>query len=171
MNARKSWIPIWTAPIFAWSALAALTPPSNATTANIACNTNADTPTVMATISERGTAKNVSILSFLPQYFSPQAAVQKCQETANTLQALYNTGNAKYLTAEKLNGQTVVCAVERRGTGCDRYSAKVLFTLDRAANPSQALYDMLGSDFKQSQPPNSRTVSRIYSDIKPRWWF
>jgi hypothetical protein len=163
-------IKFWMIPILAGSAVLALVQPSTATPTNITCNSSTDTPKVIATISDRGRAKEIAILNFLPQYFSPTTAVQNCQETAKTLQTLYSSGNANFLTAEKLDRLPVVCSVERRGVGCNHYSAQVLFTLDRADNPSQALYDMLGSDFKGAQPPSPRTVSRIYSDIKPSWW-
>jgi hypothetical protein len=171
MNAKKSLVSLGSLPLLAFGAISAFPQPSSAATTNITCGTTASTPTVMATISDAGKQKNVAILSFLPQYFSEQSAVQNCQKTAETLKSLYSNGNTGYLTAEKLNRSSVVCAVERRGIGCDRDSARVLFTLDRAENPSQALYEMLGSDFKQSQPPSSRTVSRTYVDIEPRWWF
>ncbi len=173
MNKRLSWVRIWMAQILAYcSVFAVLSQPSTAAkTMNIVCKTDNSTPTVVATPNQKETAKDVTILSFLPQYFSPQDAVQNCQNTAKTLQALYDTDNANYLTNDKLNSQPVICVVERRGIGCNHYSAQILFALDQKINPSQALYNMLGQDFKQSQPPNSRTVSRIYSDIKPtRWW-
>ncbi|NJM70845.1 MAG: hypothetical protein HC862_11785 [Scytonema sp. RU_4_4] len=173
MNKKQLWATALTTPIFALSVLASLTQPSTASSLNIACNTNASTPTVIATVTEDRTAKNITILNFLSQYFSPEDAVQNCQKTAKVLQHLYNTNYANYLTNDKLNSQPVVCAVERRGIDCNHDSAQILFTLNPTANSSQALYEMLGSDFKQAQPPDARTVSRIYSEIKPRksWWF
>jgi hypothetical protein len=169
MNAKKFWLILWTMPIVVGSTIATSIQPSSATPAKIACKTNNNTPSAIATFSEQGKTKEIAILSFPEQYFSSQAALENCQKTATTLQALYSKGDAKYLTAEKLNEQTVICAVERRGMGCDRDSATVLFAIEGEANPSQALYDMLGNDFKQAQPPNPRTVSRIYSDIQPSW--
>lgn len=171
MNTRKTRFLLWTTPVLVGSAIAASIQPATAAPANIACKTDSSTPKAIATISEQGKTKEVAILSFPEQYFSSQAALANCQKTATTLQALYSKkGGAQYLTAEKLDRQTVVCAVERRGMGCDRDSAKVLFAIEKEANPSQVLYDMLGDDFKQAQPPSSRTVSRIYSDIQPSWW-
>ena len=162
---------ILTVPAFALGTTAAFTQPRTATPVNVACNKNVSTPTIIATVSDRGLSEEVTMLSFLPKYFSPQAAVENCQTTADILQALYSTNKANYLTSDILNEQPVICALERRGSRCDSYSAQVLFTLKQTAEPSQALYDMLGSNFKQSQLPDSRTVSRIYTDIKPRrWW-
>ncbi len=165
---------MWTTPIFALSLAASLSQPSTAATANVACKTNASVPTVIATFSEQGTEKEVTVMSFLPEYFSPKDALQNCQNTAKTLQTLYNTERANYLTNDKVNSKSVICVVERRGIGCDRDTAQVLFTLNSTVNSSQALYEMLGSDFKQAQPPDARTVSKIYSDLKPkrspRWW-
>ncbi|KAB8331906.1 hypothetical protein SD80_020505 [Scytonema tolypothrichoides VB-61278] len=172
MNTKQ----LWTTPMLALGFVASLTQPSTANTANITCNTNASIPTVIASPAEQGTGKDVTILSFPPQYFSPKDAVQNCQNAAKTLQTLYSTDRANYLTNDKVNSKPVVCVVERRGLGCDRDNAQVLFTLASGVNSSQALYEMLGSNFKQAQPPDARTVSRIYSDIKPksngrRWWF
>ncbi|MBW4630789.1 MAG: COP23 domain-containing protein [Iphinoe sp. HA4291-MV1] len=169
------WTTTWTTPMLVLGFVVSLTQPSTANTANISCNTNASIPTVIATSTEQGIGKDVTILSFLPEYFSPKDAVQNCQNTAKTLQTLYNTNRANYLTNDKVNSRSVVCVVERRGIGCDRDSTQVLFTLGSTVNSSQALYQMLGSNFKQAQPPDARTVSRIYSDLKPkshsRWWF
>jgi hypothetical protein len=157
--------------IFTSPATAVVAQPGTvASTMKVTCKTNTATPTVVASFSEQGSAKNLTILSFLPQYFSSQTAVQNCEKTAKTLQALYQQGHAKYLTNDKFNAQPVVCAVERRGIGCSHDSAQVLFSLDEKVNSSQALYQMLGTDFKQSQPPDSRTVGKMYSDIKPWWW-
>ncbi|MEC4813070.1 MAG: COP23 domain-containing protein [Scytonema sp. PMC 1069.18] len=178
MNKRQFWTTaMWTTPLFTLGVVAPLAQPSTAPMANVACKTNASgVPTVIATFAEQETEKDFSVLNFLPEYFSPKDALENCQNTAKTLQTLYNTERANYLTNDTVNSQPVVCVVERRGIGCDRDSAQVLFTLDSTVNSSKALYDILGSDFKQAQPPDARTVSRIYSDIKPkrrsnRWWF
>jgi hypothetical protein len=158
------------APILTLGATAALSLPSKASNVQVTCKTNASTPTVILTLVSAGTVKDYTILSFLPEYFSAADAVQNCQNTATTLQAVYDTDSSKYLTTDKLNDQPVVCSVERRGIGCNHYSAQVLFSLQPTANPSQALYEMLGSDFKQAQRPDARTISRTYTDTKPFWW-
>ncbi|MCU0535833.1 MAG: COP23 domain-containing protein [Hydrococcus sp. Prado102] len=169
MNAKKLCLSLWITPVVIGSTIAASMQASSAAPTNVACKSDTSTPRAIVTFSEQGKTQEIAILSFLPQYFSSQVALENCQKTAATLQTLYSTDKAKYLTAQKLNEQTVVCAVERRGMGCDRDSATVLFAIDGEVNPSQALYDMLGNEFKQAHPPSSRTVSRIYSDIQPRW--
>jgi hypothetical protein len=158
--------------MLALGALAVFTQPSMADKVNVTCQADGSAPTIKASISEGSASKSedISILSFLPQYFSLEDAVQNCQKTAQILQSLYSSGDANYLATDKLNAKPVVCAVGRRGIGCDHYSAEILFALDPTVNPSQALYEMLGSPFKQAQPPDIRTVSRIYTDIKPSWW-
>ncbi|NMG09689.1 COP23 domain-containing protein [Brasilonema sp. UFV-L1] len=175
MNKTQLWTIAWTTPMLTLGFVASLTQASAANTVNITCNTNASIPTVIASPPEQGTGKNVTILSFIPEYFSPKDAVQNCQNTAKILQSLYKTDSASYLTNDKVNSKPVVCVVERRGLSCDREKTQILFSLGSTVNSSQALYQMLGSDFKQAQPPDARTVSRIYSDIKPkstgrRWW-
>ena len=144
--------------------------PSTASTPNISCNTNARVPTVMATVSAQNRTKNVPLLSLLPEYFSGQDAVQNCSHVAQTLQTLYQNEQAAYLVGDRVSDQSVICAVERRGVGCDSYSAQILLTLDQSANPTSALYNMLGSDFKQAQNPTTRTMGRIYTDIQPTSW-
>lgn len=157
--------------VLALGATISLPEPGAASTTNVVCNTNASTPAVIVTVSEEDRSEEVTMLNFVSPYFSAQAALEHCQATATTLQALYDRGEMNYLASDTVNGQPTVCAVERRGIGCNSDRAKVLFSLDRHIDPTQALYDMLGSQFKQSQRPDSRTVSRIYTDIKPRnWW-
>lgn len=170
MNQWQSWVTMATAPIWAFGAIALLSAPSKASNVQVTCKTNASTPTVILTLVNAGTAKDYTILNFLPEYFSATDAVQNCENAATTLQAMYDTGSSRYLTTDKLNDQPVVCSVERRGIGCNHYSAQVLFSLQPTANPAQALYEMLGNDFKQAQRPDARTISRTYTDTKPFWW-
>jgi Circadian oscillating protein COP23 len=167
---------ILTTSAIATATTTSLAQPERANTANITCNLQATTPAIMATVSEQNDSKEVTMLSFLPQYFSPEAATETCQTTAKTLQSLYNDGRMKYLSSSTLNGQPTVCAVETRGFVCDSNNpqTQILFSFQPDVNPSEALYEMLGSQFKEessSQPHSTRTVSRIYSDFQPRsWW-
>ncbi|MFN6568139.1 COP23 domain-containing protein [Dendronalium sp. ChiSLP03b] len=170
MNKWQSWVTIGTTPILALGAIAALSAPSTASNVQVTCKTNASTPMVIVTLVKDGTAKDYPILKFIPEYFSDADVVQNCQNAAKNLQVAYNTGDFKYLTTDKVNDRPVVCAIERRGIGCNHYSAQVLFSFKPTSNPSQALYEMLGSDFKQAQPPDVRTISRTYTDTKPFWW-
>lgn len=170
MNKWQSWVTMGTAPILALGVILAVSVPSRANNVQITCKTTDGTPKVILSLAKNGTRENYMMLNFLPKYFSRVSAVQDCQNTAKSLQAVYDTGSSKYLTADKLNEQAVVCAVERRGIGCNHYSAQVLFVLKPVDNPSQALYEMLGSDFKQAQPSDARTLSRTYTDTRPWWW-
>lgn len=170
MNKWQSWITMGTMPILTLGAVAALSMPTRASNVQVTCKTNASTPMVVVTLIKDGIAKNYPILNFLPQYFSAVDAVQNCQNAAKNLQVAYDTDTYKYLTTDKLDDRFVVCAIERRGIGCNHYSAQVLFSFNPTDNPSQALYQMLGNDFKQAQPPQVRTISRTYTDTKPSWW-
>ncbi|MCF2149506.1 COP23 domain-containing protein [Desmonostoc muscorum LEGE 12446] len=170
MNNWQSWATMATAPILALGVIVAVSAPSRANSVQVTCKTNASTPKVILSLVKDGSPKDYMMLNFLPKYFSTVNAVQNCQNTAKTLQNIYDTDSSKYLTADKLNEQSVVCAVERRGIGCNHYSAQVLFILKPVDNPSQALYEMLGSDFKQAKPSNLRTLSRTYTNTKPFWW-
>lgn len=144
----------------------------------VACENRDSIPTITATLSnperpdgarEMG-SRQTEILFFLPEYFSSEEAFNNCEKTAVSLQSYYDRGVMNYLASDTLDGKPVICAVERRGVRCDGYSSEVLFSLNKTVNPSQLLYDMLGGNFKDSQLPASRTVSRIYTDLRPRWW-
>ncbi|MBH8571597.1 hypothetical protein I8752_00855 [Nostocaceae cyanobacterium CENA369] len=169
MNKWQSWVNVGILPILTLGAMAGLSAPSVAGNVQVSCQTNASMPTVIVTLV-LDKVRNYPIFNFLPKYFSAAEAVQDCQNAAKSLQMAYDTGDYKYLTTDKLNDRPVVCAIERRGVGCNHYSAQVLFTFNPTNNPSQALYEMLGSDFKQAQPPDVRTISRTYTDTKPSWW-
>lgn len=170
MKKKTFWFSVGAAPIVALGSVAGLAHPSQAASVQVACQTNTSTPTVTVTLAQAGAPQTVSILNFLPKYFSPQEAVKNCQNAANNLQPLYASNNGSYLTTGKLSNQTVVCAVERRGMSCNHDRAQVLFSLKPSADPAQALYDMLGNEFKPVKPLDSRTVGRIYTETKPSWW-
>ncbi len=139
---------------------------SKAPVPDITCDTTTDTPTVVASVEGSKGKQQTKMLTFLTDYFPDREAKQECQATADTLQMLYTANEMNYLASDTIDGELpVVCAVQRRGVGCDSYSAKVLFALDRQINPAVALYNMLGKDFKRSELPDSRTVSRIYTDL------
>lgn len=136
----------------------------------VTCDRQGTVPRVIATLSHKGTSQTAPILSFLPQYFSAEEADSLCQDTASKLNVFYNQERMNYLASDTVNRQPVVCAVERRGLGCDSYNSEVLFSLTEPVNPTELLYNMLGENFKGSQIPSSRTVSRIYTDLRPQWW-
>lgn len=160
--------------ISAFPVLAAtvLTTPVKASSFDVACKANDSIPTIVVNVTEAGTAKEATILQFLPKYFSSENAISQCQKTASKLNNLYATNSMNYLASDTLNdGQSVICAVTRRGSSCDSYNSQVLLTLAQGTDPSLALYDMLDDSIKQSYPrPDSRTVSRIYTDIQPSVW-
>ena len=159
-------------PIVILASMARSTKEAQATnTVKVSCDRQGSVPTVIATLSSRGTSQVVSILSFLPQYFSSKTAVSTCQNTADKLHTFYNQERMNYLASDTIDRQPVVCAVERRGVSCDSYSSEVLFSIAKPVNPSELLYNMLGENFKGSQIPPSRTLSRIYTELRPSWWF
>ena len=171
MKNWRSLLTVLLTPAIAGSVVIGLAQPSAASTVNVSCLTTSEAPQVVADAARQDRSKQVIMLTFLPEYFSEQIAVQQCQTTAVTLQQLYEDGGAEYLASDTLNGLPTVCSVERRGMGCNSYGAQVLFTLNNTVDPSQALYDMLGSNFKQSERPDPRTVSRIYTRIGTRGWW
>ncbi len=139
-------------------------------TVNITCSDQSSIPTVLATFSNQKRSQIIPILSFLPQYFSSEEASVNCQNTASKLQVFYSQDRMNYLASDTIGEKPVVCAVERRGLSCDSYSSEILFSLAKPISPTELLYNMLGENFKGSHPPSSRTVSRIYTNLKPSWW-
>ncbi|MBE9047162.1 hypothetical protein IQ255_22640 [Pleurocapsales cyanobacterium LEGE 10410] len=139
-------------------------------TVEVSCDRQTSIPTVVATLSSQETSQVTPILSFLPQYFSPNEALLNCIDTAEKLHTFYNQDRMNYLASDTIEQKPVVCAVERRGLSCDSYSSEILFSLTEPVNPTELLYNMLGNNFKGSRLPSSRTVSRIYTDLRPLWW-
>lgn len=171
MTNWQSLLTVMITPAIAAGALGGLAQPSSASTVNVSCLTTSAAPQVVASATQQDNTEQVTMLTFISEYFSEQDALQHCQSTATSLQQLYNDGGAEYLASDTLDGLPTVCSVERRGMACDSYGAQVLFTLNEAVDPSQALYDMLGSNFKQAERPDPRTVSRIYTKINTRGWW
>lgn len=147
-----------------------LAKPASASLVSVSCEQQANVPTVTATLSNQSASQVTSILSFLPQYFEPEQASNLCQSSAQKLDSFYSQNRMNYLASDTIEGKPVVCAVERRGLNCDSYNSDILFALERPVSPTDLLYNMLGDNFKGSQSPSSRTVSRIYTDLRPLWW-
>ena len=137
---------------------------------DISCDLQGSIPTVVITFSKQNSSQTSPILSFLPQYFSSKEIKDGCQSTAQKLNAIYSKGRMKYLASDTIEQKPVVCAVERRGLRCDNYSSEILFSSNKPVDPTELLYNMLGDNFKGSHPPSSRTVDRIYTDLRPQWW-
>lgn len=156
----------WATPSLIVASLVVTAVPSKATNVKIKCDTQTQIPTVVAQKSEQ----QVPILKFLPKYFAAQTALANCQHTAQTLQKQLQQSSYSYLTSEVIDGQSVVCTVERRGKGCQSPQSQILFTLAAETSPDRTMYELLGNQFKSSEPSNSRTVSRIYTKIDRAWW-
>ena len=144
--------------------------PATASLVKVSCDRQTDVPTVTATLSNKSASQITSILSFLPKYFESNQAVELCKSTAQKLDTFYNQKKMNYLASDTVAGKPVVCAVERRGLSCDSYGSDILFSHNQSVSPTELLYNMLGENFKGSQSPSSRTVSRIYTDLRPLWW-
>ncbi len=137
---------------------------------DLSCNLQGSIPTIAITFSKQSSSQTSPILSFLPQYFSSEEAEDRCQSTAKKLNAIYSNGKMKYLASDTIAQKPVICAVERRGMRCSNYSSEILFSSNKAIDPTELLYNMLGDNFKGSDPPSSRSVDRIYTDLRPQWW-
>ena len=145
--------------------------PAEATNSmDISCDRENSVPTVVITFSKHNSSQTSPILSFLPQYFPSQKVENECQNTAQKLKAIYSMGRMKYLASDTIEQKPVVCAVERRGLRCDNYSSEILFSSNKPVDPTELLYNMLGDDFKGFHQPSSRSVDRIYTDLRPQWW-
>lgn len=168
---QPSYLAIVTTPLIALAGSVFLGLPAQANSlVNVTCEQKESVPTVIATLSNQNVSQVTSILSFLPEYFATPQALDQCQNTAEKLHTFYNQDRMNYLASDTIKGKPVVCAVERRGLSCDSYNSDILFSLNQPISPSELLYNMLGKDFKGSKVPSSRTVSRIYTDLRPLWW-
>ena len=136
----------------------------------VTCEAQNSVPKVIVTLFNRESTQSTPILSFLPEYFSSDVALTNCQSTAEKLHTFYSQGQMNYLASDTVGQKPVICAVARRGMSCEAYNSEILFSSVQAVNPTEFLYNMLGSDFKGSNIPSSRTVSRIYTDLTPSWW-
>ncbi|MEL6494492.1 MAG: COP23 domain-containing protein [Cyanobacteria bacterium J06623_7] len=153
------------------STVATLVPlTAGATSVEVTCEMQESVPTVIATFSARDVSQTTPILSFYSQYFDEGQGSQHCHSTASKLDTFYRQNRMNYLASDAVDGKPTVCAVERRGLSCDSHNSDVLFSVEQTTSPSELLYNMLGKDFKGSQLPSSRTVSRIYTDLRPLWW-
>jgi hypothetical protein len=168
---QASYLAIAMYPLIALAGLVfSATPGHTAGLVNVSCEQKASVPTVVATLSQDNVSQAIPVLSFLPQYFAKPQALEQCQKTADKLHTFYHQNRMNYLASDTVEGKPVVCAVERRGLSCDSYQSDVLFSLNQPVPPSELLYNMLGNNFKGSNIPLSRTVSRIYTDLRPLWW-
>lgn len=168
---QASYLSITAIPLMALASSVFLAVPTYATSVvEVTCELRTSVPTVIATLSNQNVSQVTPILSFLPEYFAPKKALKHCQSSAEKLNTFYNQNTMNYLASDTVAGKPVVCAVERRGLSCDSYNSNVLFAVDKLVSPSELLYNMLGKDFKGSNVPSSRTVSRIYTDLRPLWW-
>lgn len=166
MSIQAYFAAVLTAPIIA---LATFSLPAKANNVEISCNLQQGLPTVSAkSITQEQAA--VTILQFLPDYFSASTGLENCRNTAQALQKLNESGTRGYITSDVVDGQSLVCTVPRRGLGCDSYSSQYLFSFAPNQEPSQALYQMLGQKLKPAQPTTTRTLGRIYTRIDRPWW-
>ncbi|MEO0947984.1 MAG: COP23 domain-containing protein [Cyanobacteria bacterium J06641_5] len=138
--------------------------PAVAAAVTVACDVRAEVPVLTVTVSEGERSESLTMLSFLTEYFTAQEAAQTCQATAVEVQQLMEGERASYLASDNVDRLPTVCMVPRRGMSCNSSVARTLFSVDRVVAPSEVLYDMLGEDFKESEP-DTRTVSRIYKDV------
>ena len=160
-----------TVPTIALVTVGSFSTPGKASEAvDVTCVQQASVPTVIATFSNQKHSQVTPILSFLPQYFSADDGSRHCQKTAQALQVFYTQNRMNYLASDTIDEKPVICAVERRGLNCNSYGSEILFSLAKPVSPTELLYNMLDRNFKGSQPPSSRTVSRIYTDLRPSWW-
>ena len=139
--------------------------PGVAAAVTVACDVRAEIPALVVTASEGERSESLTMLNFLAEYFTAQEAAQTCKSTAIEMQQLLDSDRPAYLASGNVDRLPTVCMVPRRGMSCNSSVARTLFSLERVVAPDRALYDMLGEDFKQSERPDTRTVSRIYKDV------
>ena len=117
--------------------------PSYAGGATFYCGTstyrNKSVPTTFARTQD---GKKVPIVRWISNYFPPPWTPQKrCGAVSNKFQRFYDHGILRYITADTLKGQPVLCATPSPGIGCT--SDTVLFTLKPGSNPQATIRRLL----------------------------
>lgn len=97
------------------------------------------------------------LINWSEQYFnSPDDALSVCQEVSKELQSLYESEELTTLTfvSQKVDANKVaVCFESETETGCEVNQAQYLFSLNTDKSAQEALYEVIGVDFK---PPRTR---------------
>jgi Circadian oscillating protein COP23 len=70
--------------------------------------------------------------------FTPQV---RCQQVSARFQALYRSGQLKYITAGTLNNRPVVCATKEVGSTCTKQN--LLYTLKPNSDPKQVIQRLM----------------------------
>lgn len=104
-------------------------------------------------------------------FLEGQSPQQRCATAANGFQRAHDR-SAQTLRADYLNGQPVICAVQRLGEGCS--DRNITFKLNPGTNPEIALLERLRLRWIASHRPLNQGSNRLsyahngiyYSDIK-----
>ncbi len=109
-----------------------------------------------------------SMISWRNQdYQSSNDSLASCQKVSNQLNAvLQNNGNSLtglYLTVGRVNGEMVVCAVNRTDVGCNRQNVLFAFNGNNRAEPDRLLEGLLGTD----SLINLVVVGNLLQDFSP----
>ncbi|MGB3760569.1 MAG: COP23 domain-containing protein [Rivularia sp. (in: cyanobacteria)] len=117
--------------------------PSYAEGATFYCGTskhgNKSVPTTFARTQD---GKRVPIVRWVSNYFPPPwTPRRRCGAVSSKFQRFYDHGILRYITADTLKGQPVLCATPSPGIGCT--SDTVLFTLKPGSNPHATIRRLL----------------------------
>ncbi len=100
---------------------------------------NRSVPTTFARTQD---GKRVPIVRWVSNYFPPPwTPIRRCGAVSSKFQRFYDHGILRYITADTLKGQPVLCATPSPGIGCTKDT--VLFTLKPGSNPQATIRRLL----------------------------
>lgn len=123
---------------------------------------------IPTTVSQTKKGRTVSIIkwesdAFLSSGYSPE---RRCQEVSRRFEAYRMSGQLRYLTTGRMNGQNVICVADRDGGPC----VGSLYTLKPGQNPNETLSSLLnvrrGASGALSESPGRIWVR--FSDLLSR---
>jgi hypothetical protein len=166
---RKTFTTLLTASTLTLGVTLLANQPTKAQAPSLVCETNNSGITVL---NLKGSESDRTILTFMPDYFtSNESAQEACQQTVTKLYNLAQQGKkANFFTADKINDQPLVCAVENNISNCTSYDATQLFAFkpDLEEDPAKAL-TVMQSENPEEAMKSIRTLTTIYPDVRP-WW-
>jgi hypothetical protein len=131
-------------------------PAMAASASRFVCGTSGGAPATQA-LTKNG--KTVTVIRWTSSVFDGAGWSQqrRCQEVSSRFEDFRRSGQLKYLTTGRINGQPVICTSPSKGGACDG----LLYTLKPGQDPTATLRTLLDIRVKARGPLNE-TNPRLY---------
>jgi hypothetical protein len=124
---------------------------------------------VYTTVAKRTSGNHRPVIRWISNDFEQKGYTteKRCQEVSSRFQTYHVSGDLKYLTTGKMNGQPVICTTPQRYGSCN----KLLFTVRPGVNPQNTLRRLLAVRVKSSvgalnESTSGTTEEQLYVDMK-----